>query len=242
MSRKGEYSDKYGFHVSNLEFNCGGESIAMSAHGALSTAGIEGAQPRKYTTERTHPHPEPTAEYGSAGVSRRRAPAEPRNPLNPSYKLPQAAVQAPEELKFIRDTLDVTDIEGAKKKPYKSLDKAFTSLNTADIDGGSASKVPPARQAGTRTAALDVSDINGSGGKSGAGAASRPAGARRVASPGVKQVEEGIGEQTNLEWWVFKMKGLQDLGLLFLSLPRLSFTCCLSHTNFSPPMQAAKAL
>lgn len=165
MSRKGEYSDKYGFHISKLIFDCGGQSMSSAVHGTLSTLDIDGAQPRRCTVERQMPgplqiHELSIIEQGSAGVSKRKLPGAPRNPLDPQYHLPEEHPPPPvEHLKFIRDTLNVSDIDGAQKQASKrKLVKPPATMDNSDIEGSRHQETRENKQ--IRTAHLDVSDIN----------------------------------------------------------------------------------
>lgn len=203
MSRKGEYSDKYGFHVSNLVFDCGGESIARASRGGLTTEGIDGAQPRRYTAERARPAPCEDAPT-TAGTTRRKLPSQPRNPLDPQYNLPAAPESPIDPPKFIRDQMDVSDIDGAKRKERRQLQKPTTSLQTGDIEGGRPRQgTAMAAQRAPRTAGLDVSDIAGKGearAQAAKGQAKAKADHRELTPEVVKSVEEGVGKQENLEW------------------------------------------
>ena len=63
------------------------------------------------------------------------------DPLQPNYKLPSCKVVPPPEVKFVKNSLDVDDIEGTRstiKKVYISRD----TLRTSDIEGSSAGWKP----------------------------------------------------------------------------------------------------
>ena len=80
---------------------------------ALSNSDIDGSKPElnKFKTNRA-----------------------PQNPLVPEYKLQSYQVVAPPPPKFIRDNIDVRDIEGAKPLVKKqSAQRDFYSVH--DIDG-----------------------------------------------------------------------------------------------------------
>ena len=82
-------------------------------YGSLINGDIDGTQPNcvKFKTKR-----------------------EPQNPLCPVYKLQQVEYIAPDPPKFIRDNINVHDIEGSKPKIKKQL--AFRdSYNINDIVG-----------------------------------------------------------------------------------------------------------
>ncbi|KAL4518492.1 hypothetical protein Ndes2526B_g01101 [Nannochloris sp. 'desiccata'] len=138
MRQKAEYSDKYGC---NIQFDCGGERISKISHGALNNKDIDGAQPKRFTAERARPHPDPSSDLNNQnrtteGRSRFRAPSQPRNPLAPEYNLPPLP-PAPEveAQKFIRNTLDVSDIPGSKVRVPRNLIKPDNALKTSDIEG-----------------------------------------------------------------------------------------------------------
>ena len=138
MRQKAEYSDKYGC---NIQFNCGGEPISKISRG-LNNQDIDGAQPKRFTAERARPSPDLSSEQNNEpkatteGRSRFRAPAQPRNPLAPEYNLPR--LPPPPEVeaqKFIRDTLDVSDIPGSRVRVPRNLAKPDNALKTSDIGG-----------------------------------------------------------------------------------------------------------
>ena len=56
------------------------------------------------------------------------------NPLEPDYPLPSYEPAAPAEAKFIRDSFDVSDIDGAKPRPLRPR-AVRNPLNIDDIDG-----------------------------------------------------------------------------------------------------------
>jgi hypothetical protein len=61
---------------------------------------------------------------------------EPSNPLNPVYKLAKVEYVEPEPPKFIRDNLNVNDVDGARPKFVREL-KTRESNKVSDIDGAS---------------------------------------------------------------------------------------------------------
>ena len=61
---------------------------------------------------------------------------EASNPLNPVYRLAKVEYVQPEPPKFIRDTMALTNIEGARPKKIRELSTRETN-KTADIDGAS---------------------------------------------------------------------------------------------------------
>lgn len=124
MSRRGQYGQKYGFHMSNIRFSCGAKPMdGVAIHGSLTAADIDGAQPRRYTAERGRPlsfSTVPEEDY----KSRYRPPKQARNPLDPQYSLMEARSSdnilcprplPPDTCKFLKDSLDISDIEGTCK-------------------------------------------------------------------------------------------------------------------------------
>lgn len=103
----------------------------------FTTSDIEGAQPKKLHAKMIN-RPE---SLSTAGVSD----AKPRtkvfrtqrvvDPLNPEYKLPQAKLAPLEEPKFLRDTLDVSDLPGARPKTHKARQNVRDQLDISDIPG-----------------------------------------------------------------------------------------------------------
>jgi hypothetical protein len=198
MRQKAEYSDKYGC---NIQFNCGGEPISKISHGALNNKDIDGAQPKRFTSERARPYltdtsPDQNIEAkATEGRSRFRAPAQPRNPLAPEYNLPP--LPPPPEVeaqKFIRDTLDVSDIPGSKVRVPRNLAKPDNALKTSDIEGSqpkegvSSQRLHPTAGSTLRPHSdmrMDVSDI--------VTKAKQPA-ARREQENLVAGVEDGLGK------------------------------------------------
>ena len=88
-------------------------------HGTLTTDGIDGAQPRRFISMRTLPGSGSTADIPGARPTIRnclvRSPRSvPRNPLSPDYALPPAPEPSAEVPRFIRNTLDISDIAGAR--------------------------------------------------------------------------------------------------------------------------------
>ena len=68
----------------------------------------------------------------------------PCNPLTPTYKLQAYTVVPPEAPKFIRDQMQVTDIDGAAPRIKKELEQRdFYSVT--DIAGAQPKKVPARR-------------------------------------------------------------------------------------------------
>eukprot|EP01022_Parablepharisma_sp_SALTPOND_P012652 TRINITY_DN1630_c0_g1_i1.p1 TRINITY_DN1630_c0_g1~~TRINITY_DN1630_c0_g1_i1.p1 ORF type:complete len:486 (-),score=43.75 TRINITY_DN1630_c0_g1_i1:3806-5263(-) len=57
------------------------------------------------------------------------------NPLSPKYKLPTFIPQPSEEPKFIRDAMDVKDIEGTKPRPPKERNKLYNAIDYTDVNG-----------------------------------------------------------------------------------------------------------
>jgi hypothetical protein len=64
----------------------------------------------------------------------------PSNPLNPVYKLAHVEYQPPAPPKFIRDCIDIDDIDGAKPKKAKYFETR-NLMDVNDIDGAKAKKI-----------------------------------------------------------------------------------------------------
>lgn len=81
----------------------------------------------------------------------------PINPLNPEYKLPQVEIRVPSPPRFVRDNIDIKDIEGAKPNPYTRYNIQRKTNQVEDIDGAKPKKewIPEGKPS-----SLDVRDIN----------------------------------------------------------------------------------
>jgi len=81
----------------------------------------------------------------------------PVNPLNPVYKLPEVEVRVATPPKFIRDNINIKDIDGARPNPYTKYNIQRKTNNVTDIDGARPKKewLPQGKQS-----TLDVRDIN----------------------------------------------------------------------------------
>jgi len=81
----------------------------------------------------------------------------PINPLTPEYKLPQVEIRVPSPPKFVRDNIDIKDIEGAKPNPYTRYNIQRKTNQVEDIDGAKPKKewIPEGKPS-----SLDVRDIN----------------------------------------------------------------------------------
>jgi len=81
----------------------------------------------------------------------------PINPLNPEYKLPQVEIRLATPPKFVRDNIDIKDIDGARPNPYTKYNIQRKTNNVTDIDGARPKKewLPQGKQS-----TLDVRDIN----------------------------------------------------------------------------------
>ena len=198
MRQKAEYSDKYGC---SIQFNCGGEPISKISHGTLDNKDIDGAQPKRFTAERARPHQDSPSDQNTEGKptegrSRFRAPVQPRNPLAPDYNLPP--LPPPPEVeaqKFIRNTLDTSDIQGTKVRVPRNLAKPDNALKTSDIEGSQPKGAPTLlRPAGDGSSAslkphsdmrMDVSDI--------ATKAKQPT-PRKPEKESIARVEDGLGK------------------------------------------------
>lgn len=163
MFHKENYSQQYNFHVSHLSLGDDKMSISEQSHGPLTTSDILGAQPRKFTSRRTlDPDYLNLDEYenfrSSEGRSIFRAPSRPRNPLDPQYDLPPVFVPSVEEVKFVRDTLDTSDIPGARpREPRKFIERDSCTF-TESLEERCISKTGGG--AGQPRDNLDVTDIN----------------------------------------------------------------------------------
>lgn len=83
--QQGSFSDVNGFHVSHIQFDCGGVKMGLCPHGTLSTEGIEKSNPKRYISERPFPKMNLEPDISSKLGLVRQAP---RNPLGPSYVWP----------------------------------------------------------------------------------------------------------------------------------------------------------
>lgn len=106
---------------------------------------IEGSKPRKKGLFRTKRHV---------------------NPLEPQYILPSYVAAPPIEVKFTRDSFDVSDIEGTKSRPLHLFKQRNTHL-VDDIEGAQSGWRPrhlrARREATPLNHSLNVSDITGGG-------------------------------------------------------------------------------
>lgn len=59
---------------------------------------------------------------------------QPSNPLNPVYKISEVEYRPPTPPKFIRDSINNADIEGARPKQEKYYETRDT-MKVEDIDG-----------------------------------------------------------------------------------------------------------
>ena len=135
MPKKGEYSDAYSFHRSQIHFDCGGQEIKIAPHGTLSTLGIDKSSPKLYISKNE------IVKEDINGAAPGRKPlyqGEPRNPLVPTYCWPIESGSGPiEEPKFLRDSMCVSDIYGATSKPAPiASSRAGATLNVRDINQG----------------------------------------------------------------------------------------------------------
>lgn len=80
------YSDRYGYHISHIQFDCGGVNMGNCPHGTLSTEGIEKSNPKKYTSDK--PFPKMELEKGTSSSRTHEKQETPRNPLGPCYVWP----------------------------------------------------------------------------------------------------------------------------------------------------------
>lgn len=82
---------------------------------------------------------------------------QPSNPLNPVYKLSHVEYVKPDPPKFIRNHLDISDLEGARPKFVKELKTRVTN-HIADIDGSSP-KVKRQRQRFAGYSSMNYDDV-----------------------------------------------------------------------------------
>jgi hypothetical protein len=84
------------------------------------------------------------------------------NPLNPEYVLPSFTPAAPQHLKYVRDSFDVSDIDGAKPRSIKIV-VARDTMRVDDIEGASSTWKPRHERIRLEFSPrnnLDVSDIS----------------------------------------------------------------------------------
>lgn len=163
MSKKEDYSQQYNFHVSHLSLGQDKVSMLSQSHGPLTTRDIDGAQPRKFTSQRTPDRDcfklHESEESSSEGRSIFRAPSHPRNPLDPEYDLPPAFIPPAEEMKFVRDTLDTSDIPGTRpREPRRYIERSRYTLNNEIQE--EKSKLKRGCWEDQLRSNLDVTDIN----------------------------------------------------------------------------------
>ncbi|PRW34038.1 hypothetical protein C2E21_7385 [Chlorella sorokiniana] len=104
-----------------------------------------GMQPKRYTHQRARgptdlhlsaPAAITGATPGAARTDRPRPRAQPLNPLEPAYPWYPERQEAAPPPKFVRDTLDITDIAGAKASPPAQPPRGLPSTMRADdIEG-----------------------------------------------------------------------------------------------------------
>ena len=86
------------------------------------------------------------------------------NPMQPQYQLPTHRAEEAPQPRFLRDSIGVSDIEGAAKQPFQRSREGFTTLGADDIDGACVGWKPYYKAhfntpEGERDP-IDVSDIN----------------------------------------------------------------------------------
>jgi hypothetical protein len=84
----------------------------------------------------------------------------PSNPLEPKYKLPEVEYLPEEIPKFIRDSIDIKDIDGARPKKYFKW-KTREGMFGNDIEGSSP-KIRKERKADNNYNNFDYSDVTNS--------------------------------------------------------------------------------
>ncbi|GBG25179.1 Hypothetical Protein FCC1311_013962 [Hondaea fermentalgiana] len=133
----------------------------------FTTRDIEGAQPKKLHVKRNNkPDSSSTADIDDAKprikVFRTKRVV---NPLNPEYELPQAKLAPMQEPRFLRDSMDVSDLPGARPKTYGGRRPGHEqdALRTTDIPGATQATSFMAYKSLQRREitryALDVQDI-----------------------------------------------------------------------------------
>lgn len=73
------------------------------------------------------------------------------------YNLAKVEIRPPSPPKFVRDNIDIKDIDGARPNPYMKYNIQRKNLYVDDIDGAKPKKewIPQGKQS-----TLDVKDIN----------------------------------------------------------------------------------
>jgi hypothetical protein len=195
MTRQCGYQDRNNCQRSPIAVEGGrARAPAPAPHGALTTEGIEGAAPRRYTFERaTSPAPPPDPR--DAGIGRRKPPREhahQRNPLNPDYRLPPLPPPPVMELPFLRDTLDVADIAPRRPPPRARASDPRAAAEAAAEAAEAARRAPrdPPRDAGLRVADIAVPRRP-----------APPAGPARARAAEAARVEAGVGAVCGAATW-----------------------------------------
>jgi hypothetical protein len=83
------------------------------------------------------------------------------NPLTPNYPAPAYIPADPQPTKFIRDSMNIDDIEGSRTKPAKNYEQR-DNLNTSDIIGAQASWKPRHSRVRLDAAPHDIMDTSAS--------------------------------------------------------------------------------
>ena len=156
MRLPGVYKDANGPTSGHITFNMNDKSPS-AWHGTLSTDGIEGARPRQLTQQRSKPLDALDVSDISGSQYSQKSSKALRNPLDPDYNLPPLPPPPPvENERFVRDTMDISDIKGATRA-YSILpspvSRACRSLDSSDIT------VKHKRQWNIVRNTLDISDI-----------------------------------------------------------------------------------
>lgn len=134
----------------------------MNRANFFTTADIEGAQAKPLHRHTNKPNFFSTRDIDGAQPKRNHFHTARRvDPLDPKYTLPKSEPIEPAPTRFLRDSMDYSDVEGTKSAKYYRW-KQRDSHNVDDIEGASA-KWKPHRlrnMKGTATRdTLDVSDI-----------------------------------------------------------------------------------
>jgi len=121
---------------------------------------IAGSQPKKLhqPLQKTYYNLKNDDIYGSKPQSHKFVTTRlPSNPLNPEYKVSHVEIRVATPPKFIRDQLDVKDIDGARPNPENRYNIKRNTNFIHDIDGARPKKewIPQGKPS-----SLDIKDIN----------------------------------------------------------------------------------
>jgi hypothetical protein len=122
----------------------GGPKTFFNKPSFFGTSDIEGAQPKRAHQRRVPGDNLRVSDIDGASVlikdkflhTKRH-----EDPLQPNYKLPSCKVVPPHELKFVKDSMSVDDIDGTRST-VKTVYQARDTLRISDIEGSSAGWKP----------------------------------------------------------------------------------------------------